>query len=132
MLKTTYNYPDNWVSIKKQTLRKVSRCVNNPTHKNRKLIVHHLKYKRSRLRRLLGIFLLHNPFQASVSGYEIPGWDIVPVCEHCHENSYGKSLNKSSVHYTKDWIQKGGLNNRQILSKTWELRLKFWILWLLK
>jgi hypothetical protein len=128
MLKTTYNYPDNWVAIKKQTLRKVSRCVNNPAHRNRKLIVHHLKYKRSWLRRLLGVFLLHNPFQASVSGYEIPGWDIVTVCEHCHENSYGKSLNRNSVHYTKHWIQKGGLNNRQILSKAWELRIKFWLL----
>ena len=103
-------------------------CTNNPFH-GKANIVHHLKYKRSWLRRLLGIFLLHNPFQASVSGYEIPGWDIVPVCSRCHHNHYGRSSSPISLHNGNVWIQEGGLNNRQVWWKAWELRIKFLIFW---
>jgi hypothetical protein len=127
---TTFNYADNWNQTKAKTYKMVNRCTQNPLH-NGKTVVHHLKYKRGLVRRFLGIFLLHNPFQVSVSGLEIPGWDIVPVCTCCHENSYGRSLNKKSVHGKGNWIQKGGLDNRNTVGKMWELRIKFLILWLL-
>ena len=127
MSQTSFEYADNWDSTKKHTYNLVNHCTQNPMHKS-KLVVHHLHYRRSFIRRLLGIFLLHNPFEASVSGYEIPGWDIVPVCSKCHENHYGRSLNKRSVHSHDNWIQVGGLDNRNRFWKMWELRFRFLIL----
>jgi hypothetical protein len=124
-MKTEFEYASNWQNTRRKTLKLMPRCTCNPLHKAS--IVHHLKYKRSLLRRLFGCFLLHNPFQASVSGYEILGWDIVPVCSSCHENSYGRSLNHKSVHYTKVWKQKGGLNNHNTFFFTWKMRFLFWI-----
>jgi 5-methylcytosine-specific restriction endonuclease McrA len=124
MKKSTYTYPENWYSTKQKTLKIVDCCCNNPIHKG-SLVMHHLKYRRSLIRRLLGIFLLHDPFKVSVSGLEIPGWDIVPVCERCHDNHYGRSKFESSVHHRKHWLQRGGLDNQQRFFKMVELRLKF-------
>jgi hypothetical protein len=127
---STFEYGDNWNSKKKQTYTMVNRCTQNPFHKS-SLVVHHMKYKRGIIRRIGGIFLGHNPLKSSISGLEIPGWDIVPVCKCCHENSYGRSLNKKSVHGKGNWIQKGGLDNRNTRGKMWELRIKFFLLWVL-
>ena len=123
-MKTEFEYAANWRSHCRKTLKLMPRCTCNPLHKAS--IVHHLKYKRSLLRRFAGCLLLHNPLQASVSGYEIPGWDIVPVCVICHENSYGRSLNPHSVHHAKIWKQKGGLNNRNTFFFMWKIRFLFW------
>lgn len=120
-----FEYAPNWRAICQRTYKLQPRCTNNPFH-GQADVVHHLKYKRSILRRVLGIFLLHSP-KASVSGFEIPGWDIVPVCDRCHNNHYGRSSDKRSVHHFSSWIQKGGLNNHQTCLKAWELRIKFWI-----
>lgn len=125
---TQFVYASNWRKTCIHTLTIMPRCVCNPVHKAS--VVHHLKYKRSLLRRLLGCILLHNPFQVSVSGYEITGWDIVPICCACHENSYGRSLNSQSVHYIKVWIQKGGLRNRNTYLMQAKLRFLFWF-WVL-
>ena len=59
---------------------------------------------------------------------EIPGWDCVTVCQHCHDNNYGRSNNPESVHYYKHWIQRGGIRNHQAAFKAWSLRIKFWVL----
>lgn len=126
MEKTTFKYASNWRKTCKLTLDLMPRCAWNPLHKA--LVVHHLKYKRSLFRRFLGCFLLHNPLQYTVSGYEIIGWDIVSVCSSCHDNNYGRSLNPRSVHHTKVWIQKGGLNNHNTFSASWKLRCFFWLI----
>ncbi|MEH1785439.1 MAG: hypothetical protein V7L23_07570 [Nostoc sp.] len=63
-----------------------------------------------------------------VSGYEIPGWDCVGVCSRCHENYYGRSSSRISVHYHQVWLQKGGLNNHQTWIKATSLRVKFCLL----
>lgn len=131
MIQRQFKYHPNWPTKAKKTRRIQPWCANNPFHTHA-TIVHHLHYKRSLLRRLLGIFLLHNPFDVSVAGYEIPGWDIVPVCEVCHENYYGRSMNPSSLHNTRLWVQKGGLNNHQVWWKAYHLRFNFFILWVLR
>jgi hypothetical protein len=125
MPKTTFEYAGNWRNTCRKTLNLMPRCTCNPLHKAS--VVHHLHNRRSLVRRLLGIFVLHNPLHASVSGYEIPGWDIIPVCDSCHDNNYGRSLNPRSVHYTKVWIQKGGLNNHNTLFFKTKMRLMFWL-----
>lgn len=125
---TSFEYGKNWRQTCKVTLKLMPRCTCNPLHKAS--IVHHLHYKRSLLRRLLEVFILRNPFNASVSGLEIPGWDIIPVCANCHDNHYGRSLDPRSVHYKKVWIQKGGLNNHNTMLFKIEMRIKFW-LWVL-
>jgi hypothetical protein len=127
---SSFVYAKNWHKTCKKTVAILPLCTCNPLHKD-KIVIHHLKYKRSLLRRFLGMFLLHNPLKVSVSGYEIPGWDVIPVCEKCHENSYGRSLSKRSVHNTSVWIQKGGLNNHNKLFFAMKLRLKFLIFGLL-
>ncbi len=120
-----YQYPRNWKRKCRNTLSIMPRCCCNPLHQAS--VVHHVKYKRCLPRRLGGIFLFHNPFQISVSGYEIPGWDVVPVCEHCHSNGWGRSLNPDSVHYSANWLQKSGLNSRNTYKKMWRLRFNFWL-----
>ncbi len=103
------------------------RCTNNPLH-GKATIVHHLKYKRSIFRRVLGLLLIHSP-KASIAGFEIPGWDVVGVCARCHSNTYGRSSDKCSVHHKSVWLKPGGINNRQTFLKKWELRIKFFVLW---
>ncbi|HEY9804532.1 MAG TPA: hypothetical protein V6D25_29640, partial [Leptolyngbyaceae cyanobacterium] len=51
-------------------------------------------------------------------------------------NFYGRSgvgvslvaRHRTSVHHPSVWKQKGGINNRQVELKVWELRIKFWLL----
>lgn len=124
---STFTYAKNWESKKKICKNIYCKCTQNPIHSGT-IAIHHLKYKRSIIRRIFGIALLHNPLQASVSGLEIPGWDIVPVCSECHENSYGRSLSSRSVHCKGKWIQKGGLENRNSFLTTWKLRIMF-VIW---
>ncbi|WP_193200871.1 hypothetical protein [Nostoc sp. MG11] len=121
-----FEYASNWSRTCRRVYRLQSRCTNNPLH-GRATVVHHLHYRRSLLRRILEIFLLHFP-STSVSGYEIPGWDCVSLCSGCHENYYGRSSSRNSVHHPNVWVQFGGLNNHQKLIKATELRIKFWIL----
>jgi hypothetical protein len=102
---TSFEYARNWSITCRRVYRLQSRCTNNPWH-GKATIVHHLHYRRSLLRRILGMFLLHFP-HTSVSGYEIPGWDCVGVCSRCHENYYGRSSSRTSVHYHQVWVQKG-------------------------
>jgi hypothetical protein len=128
--KAGFQYHPNWYSKAQKTKRIQKWCTNNPYH-NHATIVHHLHYKRSLLRRVLGMFLLHNPFQVSISGYEIPGWDIVPVCEVCHDNHYGRSSSPISLHNGHLWVQRGGLGNYQVWWKACQLRFNFFILWVL-
>ncbi len=123
---TKFKYASNWGRISRCACRIQPRCTNNPLH-GRATIVHHLKYKRSLLRRILGMFLLHSP-KRSVAGFEIPGWDIVTVCVDCHHNGYGRTRDTRSVHHPSVWKQVGGINNHQTSFKAWELRIKFWIL----
>lgn len=125
MKTTSFQYSLQWRSKCRRTYQLFPRCICNPFHKA--TAVHHIQYKRSFLRRILGLLLLHSP-RRSLSGLEIPGWDIVPVCNYCHTNNYGRSLNKNSVHYVKVWKQLGGLNNHNTFLFAWKLRIKFWIL----
>ncbi|BBD63352.1 hypothetical protein NIES2109_62020 (plasmid) [Nostoc sp. HK-01] len=121
-----FKYAEDWHNRARLTRQIQPLCTNNPFH-GHATIVHHLYYRRSLLRRILGIFCLHFPY-ASISGCEIPGIDIVPVCDLCHQNYYGRSGERASVHHPSIWKQNGGINNRQVESKVWELRLKFWLL----
>lgn len=122
-----FEYHKNWKRKCRITLSIMPRCCCNPLHPGE--VVHHVKYKRCLSRRLFGIFLLHNPLKVSVSGYEIPGWDVVPVCNYCHSNEYGRSSNLDSVHHPKHWIQhkNNRLSNRNTLIKMWRLRFNFWL-----
>lgn len=123
MLKRTeFVYAGNWRSTCRRTYQLLPRCTQNPLHKA--AVIHHLKYRRSLLRRLLGILILHSP-KKSVSGLEICGWDCIPLCYACHENSYGRSLNRKSVHYSKVWIRRGGLNNHNVSWFKYKLRFQF-------
>lgn len=117
-LKTTFQYSDNWHTKAKLTTYLLPRCVccMKPAQ-----AVHHMKYRRSIPRRILGLFLLHNP-HSSVSGYEIPLWDVIPVCHRHHDNHYGISNNPHSVHYHKIYKQRGGLNNGNTPIFTWRMR----------
>ncbi|MBD2531916.1 hypothetical protein H6G97_20935 [Nostoc flagelliforme FACHB-838] len=126
---TKFEYASNWSRICRQVYKLQPRCSNNPLH-GRATVVHHLHYRRSLLRRILGICLLHFP-SASVSGYEIPGWDCINVCYRCHNNYYGRSIDPASVHHSSVWVQLGGLKNHQVWIKAWELRIKFWLLTLI-
>jgi len=103
-------------------------CTNNPFHGDAQ-IVHHLHYRRSLLRRTLGLLLLNLPVK-SISGFEIPGFDIVPICKECHQNSYGTSKSRRSLHYHKIWIQRGGIDNHQHWFTAWRLRINYFILFL--
>lgn len=123
-MKITFEYHPNWSAKSRRTLRLMPRCTCNPLHKA--TVVHHLHNRRSLLRRIFEMLLLRNPLDESVSGYEIPGWDVVPLCNSCHDNNYGRSLNPRSVHYTKVWIQLGGLNNHNTMQFKLQLRMKFW------
>lgn len=151
-----FQYATNWHLTCRRTHRLQPKCTNNPLHGYAK-IVHHLKYKIGFLRRTwyavklvfhccMGIATLLINRKAAikhfeqvsilakcvalswVSGVEIPGWDCVTVCQQCHENSYGRSNNPESVHYYKHWIQTGGIENHQAALKAWSLRIKFWVL----
>lgn len=120
-----FEYAGNWKRTCKNALKILPRCTCNPLHKAS--VVHHLKYRRSLLRRVLGLFLLHAP-KKSVSGLEIIGWDCIPVCTNCHQNVYGSSFNPCSVHYIKKWKQeKVALNNHNVWWFALELRIKFWL-----
>jgi hypothetical protein len=60
---TKFEYASNW-SITCRRVRSLQpRCTNNPWH-GRATVVHHLHYRRSLLRRILGMFLLHFPVLA--------------------------------------------------------------------
>lgn len=124
MKPTTFEYSIGWRSICRRTYQILPRCTCNPLHKAS--AIHHVQYKRSPIRRILGMLLLHAP-HPSVSGLEIPGWDVFPVCAQCHDNYYGRSSDHRSVHYAKVWIQRGGLDNHNIVSFAWRLRIKFWV-----
>ncbi len=130
--KSTFEYADNWRLTCIFGLRLMPFCSCNPFH-GKAAAVHHVKYKRGLLRRLLGIFLFHAP-RKSVSGCEIIGYDAFPICENCHHNVYGRSDRPSSLHYIKAWKQLGGLENHNVASVAWRLRFKFWfwvaVLWL--
>lgn len=123
-VKTEFEYASNWRSRCNAGLRLMPFCTCNPLH-GRAVTVHHVKYKRSPLRRILGMLLFHSP-RLTVSGREIIGYDAFPLCENCHHNVYGRSNHSSSVHYTKVWKQLGGLNNYNVGWFAWRLRFKFW------
>lgn len=98
-------------------------------------IVHHLKYTRSKPRRLVEWLWFGYDFRRSNLGYEIPGWDIVPISEHCHQQEAGSSCFQYSVHFTGNentdpyWIKAGGgIENHQALAIALRLRLTFWAL----
>lgn len=123
-------YAPNWQSKRRQTFAICDRCSMQPWRKAK--VVHHLKYTRSRPRRLIEWLLFRHDWNESNIGYEIPGWDIVGVSEHCHENYYGASDKLYSVHFTGDkhtdpyWIKDGGLYNHQCHALALRLRVTFW------
>ena len=123
-----FKYSENWHSKAKHTTKMQPLCTNNPFH-GEAHIVHHIHYRRSLLRRTLGLLLLNLPTK-SISGFEIPGFDIVPICKECHQNSYGISKSRRSLHYHKIWIQRGGLDNHQHWFTAWRLRINYFILFL--
>lgn len=136
---THFDYSDNWEEICLKAKAINPRCTINPFLPAQ--VVHHLKYTRSWLRRILGYLFLGHDFGASVSGYEIPGWDCITVSKHNHHNHYGRSSRRHSVHYTGRASEEGGtkkdavwvqhrnhpIDNHQTRCKMWELRLRFWI-----
>lgn len=128
---THFEYAENWGAIALYTRWLLPRCTVNPFLPAQ--CVHHLKYKRSLLRRILSWLFFRHSLGKSVAGYEIPGWDCIPVSDHNHHNHYGLSGKPHSVHYSKVWRQHQGrpINNYQVAWKAWELRLRFWVLVLL-
>lgn len=132
--KTSFEYSPIWLSITRpKCLTMCSRCCLYPWRPAK--VVHHLKYKRSTLRIILGYIFLGHDFGRSVSGYEIPGWDIVPISEGGHQNGYGASISRDSVHFTGDklqkpyWIKcKNSIDNHQAPEMLWRLRLTFFLL----
>lgn len=124
--KDAFRYSQDWHTKAHRIIKDKPLCANNPMHGEAE-IVHHLHYKRSLLRRLLGMLLL-NPPKKSISGFEIPGFDIVPVCKQCHKNNYGSSKDPNSVHYYKIWKQGGGLDNHQTFFTAWRLRITYFIM----
>ncbi len=128
---TEFEYANNWPRTCERTRALLPRCTVNPLLPAQ--CVHHLKYKRSLLRRILGWILFRHPLEKSVSGYEIPGWDCVTVSNHNHHNHYGRSNKPNSVHYSGVWVKHQGhpIDNHQVWWKAWELRLRFWVLVLL-
>lgn len=90
-------YANNWNLTKRKVYQGTRKCCSCLLCDAR--YIHHLKYTRSPLRRFLGLFLGHS-LKKSNAGLEVPGWDVVPVCEVCHEQDYGKSNNYKSVHFT--------------------------------
>jgi len=118
---TDFKYADSWNTKAKLTLKILPRCVKCL---NKASIVHHLHYSRSPLRRVLGLLILHSP-KESIAGYEIPLFDLVPLCSNCHENAWGLSSNSKSVHYTKRWVQKkhDSIHNHQKFFFAWRLRI---------
>lgn len=123
--RATFTYSPAWDTMRRRTLLMQPRCTVNPFHKA--TVVHHVKNKRSLPRRILGLLLLHPP-KKTVSGFEILGWDVVSVCEKCHQNHYGRGSLNASVHRTSVWIQRGGLDNANVWWFRWELRIRFWII----
>lgn len=126
--KTSFEYSPIWQSkTRPKCLSMCPLCCLYPWR--RAAVVHHLKYKRSRARIILGYLFLGHDFGASVSGYEIPGWDIVSISKDGHENSYGASLSPKSVHFTgtkPHWIKhKNSIDNHQSTGMMLRLRLTF-------
>jgi hypothetical protein len=119
-----FKYSEHWQDTKRTCKNIYCKCTQNPLHTGN-IQIHHLKYTRSIPRRIAGICLLHNPLERSVSGYEIPGWDIVPLCEACHENNRGRGSTRRSVHHPSRWIQTGGLGNRNTFDTQFCLRTQF-------
>lgn len=126
--KTEFEYASNWRSTCRKVHWLMPFCTCNPMH-GRGVYIHHTKYRRGPLRRILGLLLFHAP-KKSVSGVEIVGYDVFPLCEACHRNAYGRSTDPNSVHYTGEdnpkWIQLGGLDSHNTDCFAWRLRLKFW------
>lgn len=122
---TTFEYALNWKSTCNRTYQLLPRCTQNPLHGEAHCI-HHIKYKRSWFRRILGMLLFHFP-KKSVSGLEIIGWDVVPLCYGCHFNAYGRTTARRSVHYVAVWRQLGALENHNVWWFAWKLRLQFWL-----
>jgi len=127
----TFDYSPVWVShTRPKCLKLCDRCCLHPWKEAK--IVHHLKYKRSNLRIILGYIFLGHDFGRSISGYEIPGWDIVPVSTDAHHNSYGASSSPNSVHFTgtnPHWIKHPhSIDNHQSFKMKWRLRITFFLL----
>lgn len=124
----TFEYSESWAGTSRKARQLNPRCCVNPLLKAD--VTHHLKYTRSKLRRLLGYLFLGHDFGASVAGYEIVGWDVVTVSSRHHDNYYGKSSDRRSVHYFKVWVQHQGasIDNHQTTLKAFELRLRFWLI----
>ena len=123
-------YASNWESKKRRIYAQTRRCCwcfVSPAS-----IVHHVKYTRSPGRRVVGL-LFKQDFDRSNVGYEIGGWDVFPVCDRCHENSYGASQSPHSLHYTgtpnPKWIKvENRIKNHIVLNHNtgvvvWRLRL---------
>jgi len=128
----TFDYACNWDIKKRKVYEMCDHCAFQPWRKAS--VIHHLKYTRSNLRIILEYLFLGHDFGRSVSGYEIPMIDIVPVSKECHENYYGSSKSKMSVHFTGDesndpyWIkQPKSIDNHQSPTIALRLRLTFFL-----
>lgn len=124
-------YAPNWDETKDRVKAKTRRCCMRPWLSMRD--VHHVKYRRSLPRRILGKVFRGNDLSPSNIGYEWIGWDVFPISEKCHHNIYGRSLNRCSVHYTGDnphWIQDrhDQINNHNVAWLKWRLRITWLIL----
>ncbi|HEY9910012.1 MAG TPA: hypothetical protein V6D18_20655, partial [Thermosynechococcaceae cyanobacterium] len=80
-------------------------------------LVHHLYYSKRRCLWLRPIY-----------GCEVPGWDVVPVCDSCHQRLHTPSV----------WVKHPSNPDldRNIPSVVWQLRLNYllislWWFWLL-
>lgn len=126
-------YASNWEETKRRVYRKTRRCCWCFFQAAK--VVHHVKYTRSLPRRLLGL-ARGSDFDKSNVGYEIPGWDVFGLCDRCHENAYGRSLNPSSLHYTGEpkpkWIKVESFDhvvlNHNTAPVIWRLRVTWFVI----
>ncbi|HEY9909627.1 MAG TPA: hypothetical protein V6D18_18705 [Thermosynechococcaceae cyanobacterium] len=108
------HYAPNWKQVcyraRRSTLHLCVCCLR------RAEVVHHFYYSKRR-----GLFL------KPIYGFEVPGWDIAPVCCHCHQ----------LLHRKQCWIKhpKNPDLDRNLPAVIWHLRFNYllvrvWWLWL--
>lgn len=120
--RTYFKYASNWKRTCDRTRKIFNRCTLNPLHKAE--CIHHLQYRRSIPRIVLG-WLCGHKFNRSVAGWEIPGWDVVPLCKRCHG---GRTRRRGSVHSSSNWHSYDNqYRNHQKFLLKWKLRCLFWL-----